>query len=53
MGWHRSHVHKWSWAQVGDAIVSIVFEDAVFGWQICRCGEWRVRRVVYNYEEKS
>ncbi len=44
MGWASTHEHSWQWATDSDDLVlSLVIPGYVFGWQICRCGQWRVR----------
>jgi len=45
MGWTRTHEHDWQWAVDSNAhVLSLVLPGVVvFGWQVCGCGQWRVR----------
>lgn len=43
MGWARDHIHSWEWAvDDNDMVLSLIFPRVVFGWQVCKCGQWRI-----------
>jgi hypothetical protein len=44
MGWAQNHQHDWQWAvDEDDFVLSLILPGFIFGWQLCNCGQWRIR----------